>query len=305
MFALVAASLVIAPSSSSPTDDANLSLIAKQAADSAVAKFAPQKVTAEQLGITILQLQRSSNDWKQGTFQGDTAMYPASVVKLFFLAYLQQQLQDRKARLTPELNRAMTDMIVESSNDATALVVDTSTGTTGGPELSPRELKTWMAKRQAVNRWFTRLGYPTLNACQKTWNEGSYGRERQGYGPKMELRNSLSPNVCARLMAEIALNKIVTPDRCAEMRKLLSRVIVAEGEADYQSKAFTGSVVPKGTKLFSKAGYTSTVRHDVAYIVAPDSREFVMAIFTKDQSETLELIPSIAKTILQRLAVLP
>lgn len=287
------------------TPDPALSLLAHQAADAAIAKFVEKKVTKEQLGITILRLNRATGAWDEGDFQGDTAMYPASVVKLFHLAYTQRLIADRKVRLTPELQRGLTDMIVESSNDATALVVDTCSGTTGGPELAPKELAKWMDRRQGVNRWFASLGYPKLNACQKTWNEAPYGRERQGYGPNFELRNSLSPNVCARLMAEIALDKIVNPDQCAEMKKLLARTIPADGEADYQSRAFVGKVLPRGFKLHSKAGYTDSVRHDVAHVTASDGREFVLAIFTKGQSSTLELIPSIGEHLLRALGVLP
>ena len=280
---------------------ADLSLVARQAADAAVAKFTGKKVAPDQLGITLVRIDRATKTWVLGSYRGDVAMYPASVVKMFFLAYAHRQMEDRKVRLTPELERGLKDMIVDSSNDATALVVDATTSTTGGAELPPRELARWMDRRQAMNRWFASLGYPKLNACQKTWNEGPYGRERQGYGPNFELRNSLSPDVCARLMAEIALDKVVSPARCADMRKLLARTIPAEGEADYQSRAFVGKVLPKGFRLHSKAGYTDSVRHDVAHVTAPDGREYVFAIFTKGQSNTPDLIPSIASDLLKAL----
>lgn len=287
------------------TPDPALSLLARQAADAAIARFANQKVSAEQLGITVLRLDRGKGAWTEGNYRGDVAMYPASVVKLFHLAYTYHLLADRKIKSTPELQRALKDMIVESSNDATALVVDTCSGTTGGPELPPKELAKWMERRQGVNKWFASLGYPTLNACQKTWNEAPYGRERQGYGPDFQLRNSLSSDVCARLMAEIALDKMVSPAACTEMKKLLGRTIPADGEADYQSRAFTGKVLPKGMTLHSKAGYTDSVRHDVAHVATQDGREFVLAIFTKGQSGTLDLIPSIAEFLLKGLNALP
>ncbi|MGV3615182.1 MAG: serine hydrolase [Fimbriimonas sp.] len=286
-------------------DARDLSLLSRQAADAAIAKFAEKKVAADQIGITVLRLDRSNKTWTAGSYHGDVAMYPASVVKLFHLAYAHRQMEDRKLRSTPALQRALTDMIVESSNDATALVVDSITGTTGGPELAPKELARHMDRRQSINRWYASLGYPKLNACQKTWNEAPYGRERQGYGPNFELRNSLSPDVCARLMAEIVLDKIVSPARCAEMKKLLARTTPAEGEADFQSRAFTGKVLPKGFRLHSKAGYTDTVRHDVAHVTTPDGREFVLAIFTKGQSNTPDLIPSMAEYLLKGLEALP
>ena len=83
-------------------------------------------------------------------------------------------------------------MIVDSNNDATGLVVDSLTGTTGGPELPPAEFKLWMAKRNGVNRYFAELGYKGINTNQKAFAEGPYGRERQSRGPNFENNNRLT-----------------------------------------------------------------------------------------------------------------
>jgi beta-lactamase class A len=283
---------------------AELSALAQRAVDAAVARFKEKDVKADQLGISIARLDRANGSYVSGSYRGDQPMYPASVVKMFFLAHLHEELARKRVRMNPELERATKDMIVESSNDATALVLDTVTKTTGGPELPPGQLTEWMNRRQAVNRWFKSLGYTGVNASQKTWNEGPYGRERQGYGPNWELRNSLTPDACLRLMSEIALDKIVSSERCAEMRGLMARSILAEDKkADYQSRSFTGKVLPAGTKLWSKAGYTSTVRHDVAYVKTAAGQEIVLAIFTKSQSNTPDLIPFLAAELLRGLGV--
>ena len=125
---------------------------------------------------------RATGTVRWGGFNETKTHYPASAIKLFWLAYARHRIAEGKLTQTPELDRAMHDMIVDSVNDATALVVDATTETTGGPELPPRELDRWIARRQAANRWYDSLGYTGVNASQKTWNEGPYGRERQGYG---------------------------------------------------------------------------------------------------------------------------
>ncbi len=283
----------------------DLKVIAENAARDAIAKFSDKKVAADQIGITVAALDRKMGTFLAGSYRGGEQMYPASVVKLFYLGNVCHLIETKKVALTPELKRAIQDMIVDSNNDATALVLDTITGTTGGPELPASELRKWMDKRQSVNRWYASLGYNGMNACQKPWNEGPYGRERQGYGEAFRLRNSLSPDVCVRLMSEIALDKMVSPAQCSFMKGYLSRKIVSEGPVDdFQSKAFTGGVLPKGSKLWSKAGYTDEVRHDVAYFQAPDGREFVMAIFTKGHSDEPGLIPFIATSVFKGLGVL-
>ena len=73
-----------------------------------------------------------------GGFQAEKARYPASTVKLFYLAYACKLIADGKLKETPELQRAMRDMIVDSTNDATALVFDSITGTTGGLSTSTK-----------------------------------------------------------------------------------------------------------------------------------------------------------------------
>jgi hypothetical protein len=75
--------------------------------------------------------------WKHSprgfSYRGVESIYPASVVKLFYLVALHEWLEQGMAQPSTELERATKDMIVDSSNDATSLVVDVLTGTTSGP----------------------------------------------------------------------------------------------------------------------------------------------------------------------------
>ena len=67
-------------------------------------------------------------------------VYPASIIKLFYLVAIWEWAKKGMIKTSPELERAIRDMIVDSSNDATSLVVDVLTGTSG-PELPSRPLK--------------------------------------------------------------------------------------------------------------------------------------------------------------------
>ena len=64
-----------------------------------------------------------------------------------------------------------------------------------------------------------------------------------------------------------------------------------------QATEFIGKAVPKGSKLWSKAGWTSATRHDAAYVELPDGRKLVLVIFTTGQSREKEIIPAIARRI--------
>ncbi|CAN5412582.1 serine hydrolase [soil metagenome] len=225
---------------------------------------------------------------EKGGWRQHEPYYPASVVKLLYLDYT---LHHFPVRAT-EFERGVRDMIVESSNDATALVVDTITGTTGGPELSPADLSAWMKKRQRVNEWFRILGHHRINACQKTWNEAPYGREKQGYGPNNELRNSLTAFESLSILRE-------TLERHPEAERYLLR-----RKGDAQHDEFLGPLCPLGWDSLSKAGWTSEVRHDAAFFRAPQKEESLgLAVFTVGASDNAELIPSIGRRVMELLGI--
>ena len=66
------------------------------------------------------------------SYRGVERIYPASVVKLFYLVAVHEWLEKAMIQTSAELERAMKDMIIDSSNDATGLVMDVLTGTTSG-----------------------------------------------------------------------------------------------------------------------------------------------------------------------------
>lgn len=297
-----AAGMILAGVPGLSDESPKLSKIVAATAQKTLDEFASKGLQPSQLGIAIARIDPEGRTFQFGSYRGDEEMYPASVVKLFFLAFAEQQMEHGDLHLTKELQRGLADMIVDSSNDATSLVVDMLSQTTGGPELDEAELKVWMSQRQIVNRWFHSLGYSGVNVCQKTWNEGPYGRELQGYGPDKILRNSLCPNAALRLMCEIMTDRIVTPERCETMRRLLLRSIPAEGPVtDEQARDFSGRALPKGTKLWSKAGWTSAVRHDVAAIELPNHQMYAWAIFTQGHSDHREVIQFVARDLLKSL----
>jgi len=266
-------------------------------------KYAAKKVTPDDIAATLIDL-RDPKNLKMANYRGDRQIYPASVIKMFYLAAIHGWLENGRIKsLTPELTRGLKDMIVDSSNDATHFIVDILTGTAGGGELAPRELKIYSDKRNAVNRYFASLGYERINVNQKTYCEDLYGRERQFWNAGKN-RNMLTTNATARLLAEIALGKSVSPERSKLMLNLLKRDFSGTSkDADSQAHGFTALALNelnlKDAKLWSKAGWTSKTRHDAAYIETPDGLKFVLVIFTENFANEREIIPGIAGKILK------
>lgn len=279
-----------------------LQTLVEKAANETVQKFADKNFKPENFAVTLIDL-RDPQHLKTANFRGEEKIYPASVIKMFYDVALHQWLVDGKIKMTPALERVEKDMIVISSNEATQYLVDALTGTHNGEELLPEELAVYGAKRDAVNRYFAALGYKNINVNQKTYGEDLYGRERQWWNAGKN-RNMLTTNATAQLLAEIALGKAVNAEHSAQMMELLKRDPYSESkDNDNQATGYTGMALKNipNAKLWSKAGWTTTARHDAAYVETPDGLKFVLVTFTSNFANEREIIPNIAKIVIEGL----
>jgi len=291
-------------SAGASTHATGLQELVNEAAHTALTKFADKKLTESQLSITLIDL-RDAQHPLTASFRGNERIYPASVVKLFYLAAVHRWLEDKKIQETDELKRAVRDMIVVSSNEATQYVVDVLTHTTGGYELLPKEMAEWQNQRNAVNRYYSSLGFTNINVNQKTFCEDAYGREKVSRGPNGENRNKLTTDATARLLSEIVTGRAVNATRSAQMMELLKRDFSGTStDNDDQGHGFTGIALQgmSGAKLWSKAGWTSTTRHDAAYIELPNGARFVLVTFTVDHANEREIIPTVARVVMDGIA---
>jgi hypothetical protein len=279
-----------------------LQKIVDDAVHQTIDQFKEQKLKETDLAVTLLDLRNAVASPRSGSFRGDAKIFPASVVKLFYIVATHRWLEDGKLADSEELRRTMHDMIVDSSNDATAMIVDALTETLNGPPLDEPAMKQWSQNRNAVNRYFASLGYQGINVCQKTYCEGPYGRERIFLGLKYENRNAVTTDAVARLLSEIVLGQAVSPQRSKQIMELLKRDPTTKPSTDDQNTDFTARALPTGAKLWCKAGWTSTARHDAAYVELPDGRRFVLVIFTTGHAREREILPTIARKILAALA---
>jgi hypothetical protein len=282
----------------------SVSALVSRVAQEVLQEFAANKLQANELAVTVIDL-TSKGSPQQGDFRGDETMFPASVVKLFYLVATHRWLEDGKLEETDEIKRALHDMIVDSSNDATHYVLDLLTETTGGPELPDKQMVAWEKKRNAVNQYFTSIGYSNINVNQKTWGDGPFGRERAFYGKDWENRNRLTTNATARLFSEIATGKAITKKRSEQMMHLLKRDFSKRSDdPDDQATGFTGTELPAGAKLWSKAGWMSTARHDAAYVQLPTGISFILVIFNSNHAKEYGIIPSVVRRIVDGLTAI-
>ena len=274
-----------------------------------VLKGAVEEVTAKynfkpgEMAATVIDL-RDPNKMLIADVNGEARLYTASVVKMFYMAALHRQLEDGKITLTKEMERGLRDMIVDSSNDATGYILDVLTDTSSGGELPQKEFDIWQHKRDRVNRFFASLGYQNININQKTFCEDAYGIEQQSRAYKGQNRNMLTTNATARLMAEIALRRFVNEQRSNAMLEIMSRDwSKPTKDIDSQAVAFTGKAFIDnnlaGTKLWSKAGWTSKSRHDAAYVETPDGLKFVIVVFTENHANERDALPQVVSLVMK------
>ena len=246
------------------------------------------------------------------SYRGVERIYPASVVKLFYLVAIHEWLNQGMVQPSAELGRAIADMIVDSSNDATSLVMDVLSGTTSGPELPPSPFETWKYQRNIVNRYFQSLRWEeldTINVNQKTWCDGAYGRERLFLGELREDRNMLTTIATARLLHSIVGGVAVSSERSQQMMGLMARSLNPEALAadpENQVTGFLGAGVPLSARVWSKAGLMSRVRHDAAYIELPNSRPYLLVVFTEGTAHSANeaILPFVSHQIAEAMVSL-
>ena len=252
------------------------------------------RLTADNLALSVVDLTKPDAPLR-ADYHGDAPFYPASVIKLFFMVEAFRQVKS-----SPEIDRALREMIWVSDNDAAAFLVDILTDTCSGSELDGKALEEFLDRRRKLNRSFAALGYD-ISAMMKPWSFGPFGRDMQALGENKVNRNRASANSVASLLLWIVRRHAISEKASDSMMALLERPLAPPRASENQIKDFLGESLPAGSKLWSKEGDTSEVRHDAASIELPGGRKFVLVIFTRGAADDKTLLPSIGKHLLQEI----
>ncbi|PSJ56425.1 serine hydrolase [Pseudaminobacter soli (ex Li et al. 2025)] len=210
-------------------------------------------------------------------------VYPASVVKLFFLNALAAFREEGLIDHEQEDDRAAAEMIRTSSNEATVYLVGRLTGADDGPPLHGQALEDWCVARQRVQDWYltqNREEFAGINVLHGTYQDSPYGRAYQA-------RRNGNGNLLTALSAAALMHDIARGARpgSAWMMDLLSRdfqrgVPEVDPEGD-QVRDFLVEGLPGDVRTWSKAGHTSWTRHDLVYGERPDGRAFTLCVMSE------------------------
>jgi beta-lactamase class A len=273
--------------------DPQIETALRHAADASLKEF--PKLTSDNLAITVIDVTRPEL-LARGDYHGDAPFYPASVIKLFYMAETFHQ----KKETEKDVDRALREMIHNSDNDATAFIVDTISDTCSGPWLEGRALAKFIDKRRVVNKWLQPMGYE-FSAMSKPWSFGPFGRDTQVLGENKKDRNRATANAVASLLLWIVRGRAVSKEASAAMMALLERPLNPPRSDENQVKEFIGEALPPTARLWSKAGWTSEVRHDAAYVELPGGKKLIVVIFTHGTADDVKLVPAIARHVMEEL----
>lgn len=243
-----------------------------------------------------------SQDWYG--HQATTPLYPASVVKTFFLNALAQFREDGRLEDNhPEDDRAAHQMMAISSNEATVYLVGRLTDADDGAPLEGEELEGWCSKRHRVQEWYdaqNQLQYRDINVLHGTYYDSPYGRAKQIRNDNNG--NKLTALASAALMHDIARGAVARSDW---MLQLMDREF-QRGQPDLdpdgdQVTGFLAEGLPHDVTLWSKAGHTSWTRHDQVYGETQDGKSFILSIMCDGvwSAQDKTFLPNFAKYFYQ------
>ncbi|WP_312798081.1 serine hydrolase [Tianweitania sp.] len=261
-------------------------------------RFADVGLAADTFGLVVLRGDGPAAGLEGFSYRGDWRCYPCSVVKTFHLVHALCLIDD--GRITPhaELDRAMRDMILWSSNAATNYVIDIITGTTGDTLLEGEALQAWRHRRDGLNRFFQALAWPefaTSNITQKLMDDMRYGREAQYAGRQGENMNVMTPLASARLFAELFGSGLpLSPASQSRAQDILHRDRTSADAANplFQVDNYLGGGIPAGLPMWSKAGrlgWTGDARvayhkHDLIRTIPANGVPLIISLMTSGKA---------------------
>lgn len=276
-----------------PQQWAHLQELLCTAAQRALAECDSPKAEGGGLWASLIDL-RDPHLPKLASFHGNEKVYPASVIKAFYMVAVFHQVQQGMLRLDHALRRDLELMIGISDNQATNRIVDRLTNTASGDSLHGTAFQEFAYKRAWMNRYFRSIGFDSVNACQKTWDGDPFGRDLQLLGPPEDQHylnsNKLTTDETALLLYLIDQRKVVNRRACAAMLKLMRR----KPDPDDQ---FLAGVLPKGARLWSKQGLVESKRHDAGIIQLPNDARFILVVFTDKSEGDCDLLRRFARKV--------
>jgi protein phosphatase methylesterase 1 len=252
-----------------------------QAIESARREFLSKRAY-DRLDATVL-IPSADGTWHRGSFNGKSLAYPASCVKLAYLAAAMHWCQENNQPYS-YLDYCVRPMIEKSDNVQTGVVVDAITGAPNIPDLEVinDKFRAWIEKRRYTERYLESRGllgnqvilhktYPT-NSGNSPVGAEKLARDQFGM-------NQMQPRLGASLMLDVVKGGL-EPGATGYMRSLLRH----DRTSAYAALGFG---LPPGSINENKIGVAYDTVEDFMYAILPNGKEFILVAFTngRDRSQ--------------------
>jgi beta-lactamase class A len=227
-------------------------------------------------------------------YHGTAPIYPASVVKFVYLMAAYRWQQEGRLRIEGGLDQELSEMIRQSSNQATRKVFARLTDTEPGPELSPEAYRDFRERRLAVKRWLVSLGIEDLHCVNPTYdgNGDLYGRDRQFIGDatvpgglgrsgdSAPNRQAMTAIGTAKLLALLATDRALTPADSAIVRARMWRD--PKRQRHLAARIAGGAARVGGLEVYAKSGTWGPIYADAGIVrQLASGRQMVIVVFTE------------------------
>jgi len=262
-------------------------------------RYAESLRTREAHGALPLGAGAAGASWR-----GSQLREPASLVNLIYLVACEAWLQRQLLRDDPELRRAMAAMVQAptSAHWATAMIVDLLSGTTSGPSLPPDCFNRWKTQRELMNHWLESLGWPELKgwkACQKTWVDGTYGREQDFLAADQGNGNLLNTDGTARFLEAVMAGSIISPPACRRLQRLLEQPSGERSANPTETReiaGFAAADLGPNARIWGKSNWIGEARQEAVYVETEAGTPMILIVLNEGERGPREkkLLPEIA-----------
>src|SRR5215510_96459 len=260
--------------------------------DHAMATFLARDALLRDAKVRVAVLDLAHGEPPQlAQYHGDVPVYPASVVKFVYLMAAYRWQEDGRLRIEGEFDRELSEMIRESSNQATRKVFARLTDTEPGPELATQAYGDFRERRLAVKRWLTSLGIDDLHCVNPTYdgNGDLFGRDAQfirdptvpgGLGGTAPNRQAMTAVGTTRLLALLATDRALTPRDSAVVRERMRRD--PKQQPHLAARIAGGASRRPGLEVYAKSGTWGPIYADAGIVREEASgQELVIVVFTE------------------------
>jgi len=248
------------------------------------------KIRHTKLRVALLDL--SETPPRLAHYEGDTPVYPASVVKFVYLMAAYKWQEDGRLRIDEQLDEQLTEMIYHSSNQATQQVFARLTETQKGGALPPEAYREFRAQRLLVKQWLESLGITDLHCVNPTYdgNGDLCARDKQflqdrtvaGGLPSRDgefsNRQAMTAIGTAKLLALLATDRALSPEDSSTVRRRMRRD--PRQQPHLKTRLAGGAARLKDLEVFSKSGTWGPIYADAGIVRHISGAEFVLVVYS-------------------------